>query len=84
MNSLFLVIEHLPQEVRDRLAEMRNLDATVQSYFIFLDSSFYTSFIISTICIVFWKYSLVRGFRFKSKPNNKISFHQDNNILNIA
>ena len=29
--KLFSVIEHLPQELRDRFTEMRELDLTVQS-----------------------------------------------------
>lgn len=29
--SIFLVIEHLPQELRDRFTDMREMDLTVQS-----------------------------------------------------
>lgn len=30
-NFIFLVIEHLPQELRDRFTDMREMDLTVQS-----------------------------------------------------
>ena len=44
---LFLVIEHLPQELRDRFTEMREMDLGVQSKFkIFLTIFFCNIFII--------------------------------------